>query len=485
MKTADGSRPGSLTRRQVVARSAGGAVALGLAACGPGAGAGPDTTRSKAPVKFSFWNVRAFGPMEEKLISIYQEKNPHVTVEYVEAAKQGITGANGSSEEVAALVVRATAGGAVDVAKVEASRSPFGLWAKKAIAGLNKYGGDKAAANLLNTELMQFAGNTWGLTYEASVRGLSYSGAAFKAAGLDPDKPPQTWQQVIEQGQRLTTGRRPAEPERQSQQPAIDQGQQPAMAADKYAYIFPINNFLKTLDQVWMNGGEVVDRTYLPTKATFTQPKVMEVYQFQYDLVHKYGISPDRTLSNPNLGGLVAMSYDDASNIPTWRARQPEADWRMARMFRQRLENPCHSGAAGSSLVLFNSSEAPEAAAEYMKWLVSEEVQRIHALITPVGLTMEQVGSVGIFPGHKKVASDPYWDTNPLVKGMNNCVGGIKVAPLSPVWAEVNTILSQANVDMMGGKVSVRDGLTEANRQVQALLDEDQQNNRDLYATAK
>ena len=63
-------------------------------------------------------------------------------------------------------------------------------------------------------------------------------------------KPPQTWQQGIEQGARLTK------------------------APDKYAYIFPINNFLKTLDQVWMNGGDVVDRTYLPTKATFTAPKV-------------------------------------------------------------------------------------------------------------------------------------------------------------------------------------------------------------------
>ncbi len=452
---------GGLSRRRMMERSAGGAAALGLAACGVSPGAAPDATKGKAPVKFSFWNVRAFGPMEEKLIALYQEKNPNVTIEYIEAAKQGITGANGSAEEVSALVVRATAGGAIDIAKVEASRTPFGLWAKKGIIGLNKYGGDKAAANLLNTQLMQFAGNTWGLTYEASVRGLAYSGAAFKAVGLDPDKPPQTWQQVIEHGARLTK------------------------APDKYAYIFPINNFLKTLDQVWMNGGDVVDRTYLPTKATFTAPKVQEVYQFQYDLVHKYGISPDKSLTNPSLGGLVAMSYDDAGNIPTWRARQPEGDWRMTKMFRQRAENNCHSGAAGSSLVLFATSQAPEAAAEYMKWLVSEDVQRMHALITPVGLTMDQVGTTGIFPGHKKVVSDPYWDTNPLVKGMNNCVAGIKVAPLSPVWADVNTVLSTINVDLVSGKVSVRDGLNEANRQVQALLDQDQVANKELYATAK
>jgi ABC-type glycerol-3-phosphate transport system substrate-binding protein len=243
-----------VSRRHLIAGGlAGLTTPAWLAACAPGAA---PTARTKAPVKFSFWNLRAFGPMEQKLIALYQEKNPNVTVEYLEGVQQGITATGGSSEEVAALVVRATAGDAIDIAKVEASRTPFGLWAKKALAGLNRYGGDKAAANLLNTQLMQFAGNTWGLTYEASVRGLAYSGAAFKSAGLDPDKPPQTWAQVIEQGARLTK------------------------APDKYAYIFPINNLLKTVDQVWMNGGDIVDRTYLPTKATFTAPKVMEVYQF-------------------------------------------------------------------------------------------------------------------------------------------------------------------------------------------------------------
>ena len=447
-----------VSRRRLVVSAAPLAAGAWVGACAPG---GAPASSTKAPVKFSFWNLRAFGPMEEKLIALYQEKNPNVTVEYVEAAKQGLTAVGGSAEEVAALVVRATAGGTIDIAKVEASRTPFGLWAKKAIVGLNKYGGDRAAANLLNTQLMQFAGNTWGLTYEASVRGLAYSGAAFRSAGLDPDAPPQTWAQVVEQGARLTK------------------------APDRYAYIFPINNLLKTVDQVWMNGGDIVDRTYLPTKATFTAPRVQEVYQFQYDLVHKYGLSPSTALTNPNLGGLVAMSYDDASNIPTWRARQPEGDWRMTKMFRQRAENACHSGAAGSSLVLFNTSQAPEAAAEYMKWLVGEEVQRIHALITPVGLTVEQVGTTGIFPGHKKVAVDPYWDTNPLVKGMNNCVPGIKVAPMSPVWPEVNTLLSQMNVDLIANKTSVRDGLGEAQRQAQALLDEDQRTNRELYATAR
>jgi ABC-type glycerol-3-phosphate transport system substrate-binding protein len=234
-----------------------------------------------------------------------------------------------------------------------------------------------------------------------------------------------------------------------------------------------------------MNGGDIFERQYLPTKATFTDPKVIEVYQFQYDLVKKYGIAPDKSLSNAALGGLEAMEYGDASSTPAYRAKQPEADWRVVKMFRQKEANPCFVSAAGSGLVLFNSSKVPDAAFAYMSWLCGEDAQRIHALITPVGLTMDQIGTTGIFPGNKKVAADPYWDNNNLVKGMNNCVGGMKAAAMSPVFTDINTLLSTMQVDVIAGKASVKDALADAQRQAQTMLDADIANNKDLYATAK
>ena len=106
-----------------------------------GRGAGGET---KAPVRFSFWNARAFGLMEEQLIEVYREKNPNVTVEYVAAAEAGLTGSD--AEQVGGLIIRATAGGTIDIAKVEASRMPFALWARKAILSLKKFGGDRRPA---------------------------------------------------------------------------------------------------------------------------------------------------------------------------------------------------------------------------------------------------------------------------------------------------------------------------------------------------
>ena len=78
-------------------------------------------------------------------------------------------------------MVRATAGGTIDIAKVEASRTPFAPVGEEGHRwGSTSTAGTRRPATLLNTQLMQFAGNTWGLTYEASVRGLAYSGTAFR-----------------------------------------------------------------------------------------------------------------------------------------------------------------------------------------------------------------------------------------------------------------------------------------------------------------
>jgi ABC-type glycerol-3-phosphate transport system substrate-binding protein len=179
------------------------------------------------------------------------------------------------------------------------------------------------------------------------------------------------------------------------------------------------------------------------------------------------------------------MEYGDASSTPAYRAKQPEADWRVAKMFRQKAQNACYVSAAGSGLVLFANSVAPEAAYDYMAWLVGDEAQRIHSLITPSGLTMDQIGTTGIFPGSKKVAGDPYWDANPLVKGMNNCVTGIRPAATSPVFTEINTLLGEMQVQVIAKQIGVPDALAGAQRQAQALLDADVKQNPELYATAR
>jgi len=48
------------------------------------------------------------------------------------------------------------------------------------------------------------AGKTWGIPFQRSTIVMYYNKDAFKAAGLDPDKPPETWEQLAAVGKKLT-----------------------------------------------------------------------------------------------------------------------------------------------------------------------------------------------------------------------------------------------------------------------------------------
>ncbi|MBW2583892.1 MAG: ABC transporter substrate-binding protein [Deltaproteobacteria bacterium] len=48
------------------------------------------------------------------------------------------------------------------------------------------------------------AGKTWGIPFQRSTIVMYYNKDAFRAAGIDPDKPPETWDQLVAIGKKLT-----------------------------------------------------------------------------------------------------------------------------------------------------------------------------------------------------------------------------------------------------------------------------------------
>ena len=50
-------------------------------------------------------------------------------------------------------------------------------------------------------------GKLWGIPYRIETHGVIYNKGKFKAAGLDPDKPPQTWPELVDAAKKLTERR--------------------------------------------------------------------------------------------------------------------------------------------------------------------------------------------------------------------------------------------------------------------------------------
>ena len=68
------------------------------------------------------------------------------------------------------------------------------------------------------------AGKTWGIPFQRSTIVMYYNKDAFRAAGLDPEQPPATWDELVAMGKKLTLSlihiSEPTRPRRQSRMPS-------------------------------------------------------------------------------------------------------------------------------------------------------------------------------------------------------------------------------------------------------------------------
>ena len=117
-------------------------------------------------------------------------------------------------------------------------------------------------------------GKTWGIPFQRSTIVMYYNKDAFKAAGLDPEKAPATWDELVEAGKKLTKG----------------DGSQWGLMIPSTGYPYWMFGALTMQnDQVLMNGS----RQSRPTSAA---PATVEALQFWKDLGSKHKVMPQGTI---------------------------------------------------------------------------------------------------------------------------------------------------------------------------------------------
>jgi sn-glycerol 3-phosphate transport system substrate-binding protein len=141
------------------------------------------------------------------------------------------------------------------------------------------------------------AGKTWGIPFQRSTIVMYYNKDAFKAAGLDPDKPPETWEQLAAVGKKLTKA----------------DGSQWGVMIPSTGYPYWMFGALTMQnDQVLMN--DAGNETYFDSSA------VIEALQFWRDLGSKHKIMPSGTiewgtLRQNFLEGKTAIMWHSTGNL--------------------------------------------------------------------------------------------------------------------------------------------------------------------------
>jgi len=143
---------------------------------------------AQAPITLDFsahWLSQQRRPTIDRIVNLWNQRNPKVQVRYTGVPFDQI---------ITKTLAGVAAGNAPDVVVIDI-RTSRQRASKNQIVNLSQYGADalkdKFFPNLWNTGT--FKGQQYALPFNTDTRVLFYNKAAFKEVGLDPNKPPTTW----------------------------------------------------------------------------------------------------------------------------------------------------------------------------------------------------------------------------------------------------------------------------------------------------
>ncbi|HVL26437.1 MAG TPA: ABC transporter substrate-binding protein [Thermomicrobiales bacterium] len=258
----------------------------------------PETrVRFQDKTKISFWS-HTHPPMvdqNEKMIASFMEANPDIEVDYQ------IIPNNNFAEK---MLTSMSTGTGPDIINMDdnAMRSIYiskGLVSEVDPAALGYTSLDELKAAYIPTafEGATMDGKIYGLPSEFNVTAFAINTAAFAEAGLDPESPPKTWEEVGTMGQKLV----------------VKDGDTITRRGFDFLYLHSgwyQTQFGTLLQQT---GGRVVSED--GTKAVVNEPEGVAALQIWFDMVYTYKVADPnvatRESTNPYqdfIDGKVAMT---------------------------------------------------------------------------------------------------------------------------------------------------------------------------------
>jgi len=203
----------------------------------------------------------------------------------------------------------------------------------------------------------QTGGKTWGLPFQRSTIVLYWNKELFKEAGLDPNKPPGTWKEMLDYAQKLT--KRDA-----------------AGNVTQWGVQVPSSGFPYWLFQGFTtpNGVELMNAA--GTETYFDKPAVIEALTYWVDLGRKHKVMPAGvvewgTTPKDFFEKKVAMIWTTTGNLTNVR-NNAKFDFGVAMLPASKRRG---SPTGGGNFYIFKKApkEQQEAAVKFAKWMTTPE----------------------------------------------------------------------------------------------------------------
>ena len=206
-------------------------------------------------------------------------------------------------------------------------------------------------------ENSETGGKVWGIPCQRSTIVLYWNKEAFKEAGLDPNRAPQDWQELVDYAHKLT--KRDA-----------------SGNVSQWGIQVPSSGFPYWLFQAFTTQNNVVLMNKDGTRTYYDDPKVIEALQFWVDLSRKYKVMPPGiiewgTTPKDFFERKIAMMWTTTGNLTNVR-NNAKFDFGVAMLSAGKRRG---TPTGGGNFYLFNKSTPQQQAAalKFVKWITSPE----------------------------------------------------------------------------------------------------------------
>jgi multiple sugar transport system substrate-binding protein len=283
----------------------------------------------------------------------------------------------------------------------------------------------------------------------------------FEEAGLDPNRPPQTYDEFREYAQRLTVDANGKRADEEGFDPnnvevwgsAFKGSQNLASTWEWYNYLY-----------AW--GGDVFDEDY---NITVNEPAAVDSLKWVVDNYREYGIYPPGILNFDYtefqtlfLEGKIAM----AINWPYMYevVQDPESSKVVGKVAvgRKPMQVTHGGNVGGWSMNVFKDCPNQDIAVDFAKWFARPEAARMYA-------------GVGIVPVRKSVLSEVAAEEGqPWQAIQENLVDGQMVSALATgeSWMPIEQVLQVAIQRSLTGEATPQQALDQAAEEIAGILDE-------------
>lgn len=280
-------------------------------------------------------------------------------------------------------------------------------------------------------------GQLWGMPYRIESLAVIYNKGHFAEAGLDPENPPQTWDELVAAAEALSTDGRAGF--------AITGGGEVG------------NTIFRSLPFIWMNGGNIISED--GTEVLVNSPESVEAVQFYTDF-YKNGLSPSSTLENDGtanrrlfIAETVSMYQAGQFDVNSIQTENPSIDIGVMPM-------PHPEGAdtaailGGWSFVIPADAKNPDEAKTLLAFLAEAENQG-HLTDT--------------FPARVSAMELPRFD-DPILGVYKEMLPFGRPAPAHPNWVQISQAYFDGIQRILLGDEDVQTAMDGAAAEIEALL---------------